>query len=94
MRRILVFLRWQGDSWDSRETLRTDGQPEDQEGLTVYARSQAHIRRGLVAAFAEHWKRVLHLVASNSDVDPCTDDVDGVISLDAPPCEYIEEHDE
>lgn len=94
MRRILVFLRWQGDSWDSHATLRTDGQPEYQEGLIAYARRQAHIRRGLVAAFAEHWKRVPHLVASNSDADPCTDDFDEGISLDAPPCEYIEGPDE
>ncbi|KAG1797493.1 uncharacterized protein HD556DRAFT_1431147 [Suillus plorans] len=61
MRHILVFLRWQGDSWDSHATLRTDGQPEYQEGLIAYARCQAHIQRGLVAAFAEHWKRVPHL---------------------------------
>jgi len=47
-----------------------------------------------VAAFAEHWKRVPHLMASNLDADPCADDADGGISLDAPPCEYIEGPDE
>ncbi|KAG1764616.1 hypothetical protein EDD22DRAFT_951547 [Suillus occidentalis] len=87
--------RWleEGDSWELCATLPTIEQPEEKEGMIAYAYRQAHIRRGLVAAFAEHWKRVPQLVASNFDFDPSADDVDGV-SLDAPPCEYSEGSDD
>ncbi|KAG1889045.1 uncharacterized protein F5891DRAFT_1131886 [Suillus fuscotomentosus] len=93
MRRVLAFLNWEGDSWESCATLPAVEQPKEKEGMIAYAHRQAHIRRGLVAAFAEHWKRVPQLVASNLDDDPSADDVEGV-SLDAPPCEYIEGPDE
>ncbi|KAG1747183.1 uncharacterized protein EDB91DRAFT_1235939 [Suillus paluster] len=61
MRRILAFLTWQGDYWESCATLPTVEQPKEKEGVIVYARRQAHIRRALLAAFAEHWKRVPQL---------------------------------
>ncbi|KAG1719439.1 uncharacterized protein EDB91DRAFT_1240601 [Suillus paluster] len=63
MRRILAFLTWQGDYWESCATLPTVEQPEEKEGVIAYAHRQAHIRRALLAAFAEHWKRVPQLSA-------------------------------
>ncbi|KAG2047143.1 hypothetical protein BDR06DRAFT_976975 [Suillus hirtellus] len=91
-----LHIKWckaRGDSWESCATLPAVKQPEEKEGMIAYACRQAHIRRGLVAAFAEHWKRVPQLVASNLDDNPSADDVKGV-SLDAPPCEYIKGPDE
>ncbi|KAG1792867.1 hypothetical protein EV424DRAFT_1475732 [Suillus variegatus] len=56
MQRVLKFLDWQAEQWDSRGS--SGMQPNEEEGFVVYARRQAHTRRRLAAVFKESWRKV------------------------------------
>ncbi|KAF4597769.1 hypothetical protein EYR40_008234 [Pleurotus pulmonarius] len=71
MRRVLAFLRWQAEWWESKE--RSDGEhvPDVMtEGLNAYARRQAAIRIRLAASFATKWASVPDFLKLYNPLDP------------------------
>lgn len=55
MRRILVFLDYQGQWWRAQGTLRTEHDDVLSSGLRGYAEKQATLRRRLGNKFASIW---------------------------------------
>lgn len=55
MRRILVFLDYQGQWWREQGSLRTERDDVLSSGLRGYAEKQATIRRRLANEFASIW---------------------------------------
>lgn len=88
MQRVLKFLDWQAEQWDSRGS--SGMQPNEEEGFVAYARRQAHTRRRLAAVFKESWRKVPDLVASGLDDDLLVEEDDGP-SLDELPCENVDD---
>ncbi|KAG2125464.1 hypothetical protein DEU56DRAFT_873093 [Suillus clintonianus] len=82
MRRVLVFLRWQGSWWKERVTLRTLNSAPAQEGLSAYACRQSALRVLLIAKFQRLWSDVPTLV-SGGVLIPESGEVD-TPTIDAP----------
>ncbi|KAG1834248.1 hypothetical protein EV424DRAFT_1468755 [Suillus variegatus] len=83
MRRVLVFLKWQGAWWKERTALRTLDSAPAQEGLTAYACRQSALRESLIAEFQWLWCDVPALV-SGSVIIPESGEIDAP-TIDAPP---------
>ncbi|KAG1721611.1 hypothetical protein EDB19DRAFT_1646367 [Suillus lakei] len=83
MRRVLVFLKWQGAWWKERTALRMLDSAPAQEGLTAYACRQSTLHESLVAEFQWLWCDVPALV-SGSVIIPESGEID-TPTIDAPP---------
>ncbi|EIN11490.1 hypothetical protein PUNSTDRAFT_61807 [Punctularia strigosozonata HHB-11173 SS5] len=65
MRRVVAFLHWQADTWESKKGARsrTDAAipctPDTSRGADCYAFRQADLCRALAAAFVRRWKPLL-----------------------------------
>ncbi|EIN04406.1 hypothetical protein PUNSTDRAFT_76368 [Punctularia strigosozonata HHB-11173 SS5] len=59
MRRVLVTFNWKALWWESQIGRRTVEDSRLMRGLSAYARHQAAIQRGMIAACATQWKPVL-----------------------------------
>lgn len=82
MRRVRAFLTWQASWWIEQEDLRRDTvNPVHQEGISAYARRQAHLRLALNAHFEHLWRFVDNWVCMG-DVPADREDSDGEQSQD------------
>lgn len=64
MRRVLQFLDWRAEWWQSQVGLRVEKQPEEalREGHAAYAMKQAGYMKAMRARFAKNWEGVEKLL--------------------------------
>lgn len=66
MRRTQVFLEWEKDQWMQRASARTFETDADCEGSAAYAKRQAALRAGTLAAFESLWQTIPTLLTNDS----------------------------
>lgn len=70
MRRVLAFLTWHADWWDTQSRLSTENCLREQaEGYLAYAKKQAHIRRSIRASFKHVWQDAVKLMSTGVGAD-------------------------
>jgi len=56
MRRVLEFLEWHAQWWESWPNALVDLPPERAEGMMAYTIKQAHIRQSIRTSFNHLWR--------------------------------------
>jgi len=87
MRRVLMFLTWQGTWWSGLASAHHFERPADSEGSRAYANRQSMLREAMVEKFRQCWAIVPAVVAAELDDNSMLDmaNTNGTLTIEGPP---------